>query len=90
MKILNWNTRRLFGNWAEILMLANEYDILTLSETKLNHRRKNVSIKDFNHVRLDRDDETNEGGLIIYIRKNIQYMAIDLGRVPEGIEYLAI
>ena len=90
MKILNWNVRGLSGNWAEVLMLSKEFDVMALSETKLTYRRPNVSINDFNHIRLDRGDGNIGGGLIVYIRKDIQYITIQLDRVSEDIDYIAV
>ena len=67
MKILNWNVRGLSSNWAEVLILSKDYEIMALSETFLTCKRNNVAINDFNYVRLDREDGHSGKGLIIYL-----------------------
>ena len=62
MRILNWNIRGLSKNWAELLLLAEDYDIIALSETKLTFRRSNIDIRGFNHIKCDRGDGNIGGG----------------------------
>ena len=50
------------------MILANEYDVMALSETLLTHRKTNINIKGFNHIRVDRGDGSNWVGMVIYIR----------------------
>ena len=89
MKLLNWNIRGLSGNWAEKISLSRDYDVMALSESKLTKNRKDISINDFNHIRIDRENENRGGGMVTYIRKNLQYISISLDDIPEGLEYIA-
>ena len=89
MKVLNWNIRGLSKNWAELLILADEYDVMALSETLLSYKRTNINIKGFNHIRVDREDGSNWGGMVIYIRENIQYLSFNIDNIHKDIEYIA-
>ena len=89
MKLLNWNIRGISKNWAELLVLSENYDIIALSETKLTVNRTDINIKGFNHIRVDRSDGSNWGGLVVYIRNNMQYMTFRIDNLHEGIEYIA-
>ena len=89
MKILNWNINGLSGNWAKMISLNRDYDVMALSESKLTSNRKDISINDFNHIRIDRGNDNRGGGMVTYIRKNLQYIYISLDDIPEGLEYIA-
>ena len=90
MRILNWNIRGLFKNWAELQCLAVEYDVIALSETMLTAKKDNIVLKDFNCIRIDRGDgKSDNGGMVVFIRKNLQYLTFNLNFTPRGMECIA-
>ena len=90
MNILNWNIRGILGNWPELLNMANNYEVICLSETLLTLMNSNINLNSFNHIRADRDGITRAGGMIVYIKDCYQYLTITLDDVPDGVEYIAV
>lgn len=90
LKILNWNCRGFIDKRAEIQHLSEQYDIISLSETFLKEKHTNTSINNFNHIRNDRPTHTYGGGLIVFVKQDIQYTRFYLQNCPLGLEYIAL
>lgn len=90
MKIVNWNCRGFIEKRAEIQNLAGKYDIVSPLETFLKDKHSNININSFNHVRKDRPTDTYGGGLLVFIKQDIQYSRFYLQNCPVGLEYIAL
>jgi hypothetical protein len=60
------------SKWYEASLFSNDYDIVTITETKLDvlATDSSIDIDAFVHSRQDRN--SNGGGVITYIKKSLQ------------------
>jgi hypothetical protein len=62
-----------------------EIDIMSLTETNLNEdtRNENISIENYNIIRVDRDlnfsNKIKGGGVLLYIKNHLKYKIIEQG-----------
>ena len=72
LNILQWNCRSLRNKLHSLCNIADNYDIILLSETWLNELI-NINIPNFTIVRKDRIS-LEHGGLAILIKLNIKFL----------------
>lgn len=65
------------------------YDIVTISETKLNNKYK-LKFNNYDIIRSDRAINSYEGGTAIAIKNNIKYVNITQPKKYKIIEYSAV
>lgn len=61
-----------------------------ISETKFNAHTYPLNIKGFLSIRKDSNNPNYSGGLITYLRKEINYNRVNLLNISELIEYIAV
>lgn len=66
-----WNARSLKNKLNDIKILANEFDILCITETWLNSKYNAFNVKGFNVYRNDRDNNLRGGGVCVIINNKI-------------------
>ena len=77
LKILQWNCHSLLNKLDSLKSIADEYDIIILSETWLFPEKK-IQIKNFNIVSKDRlnnnqNDKEHHGWICILIKCNNKF-----------------
>lgn len=90
MNVIVWNCRGISSKSHEIPPLPKESDVLCISESKLQITSKyKPQFNGFNCVRQDRT--TGEGGgLLIFIRKSLQYQRVNVINIPVGVELIGV
>ena len=73
MNIVNWNSGGLGKKRREIELLAAKFDIICVSETKLNQHSYPIFLKNFHQIRKDSGNPGFSGGLITFIQRKIMY-----------------
>ena len=87
LRIINWNCGGILNKNIEILRLINDNpDVICISETKLNSLKQFSCPPNFNLIRKDRGGNSSGGGLVTYIRSNLQFEEISCQFQQYGIE----
>lgn len=76
-RILLWNCRGIKGKIQELESIAKDYDILVLTEVKVNINER-IKIQSFDIYINCRESQNTGGGIIIAVRKNIKHEKIIL------------
>lgn len=90
LKICQWNARSILPKHGELQNFLHQHspDVVCLQETWLNPKI-NFSLPGYNIIREDRMDKTF-GGVLIAIKKNIEFTIISDLRIPNQLEWTAI
>ena len=82
-----------YSKWLEVSNFVSHCEVVCVAETKLSEIDITRPIKYYNHIRKDRPQaalNSFAGGLLVYIRHDIEYSSFDLPNVPIRMEYLAV
>lgn len=89
LKILQWNCHSVINKIDISFPLLSEFDVLALSETWLTEKN-HISIGDFTILRAD-SQVNKSGGLLIALRKSIQYTLIkDIPNINKKLESMGV
>ena len=92
---MEWNCRAISNKLDNLKTIADEYDIIMLSETWL-HTEKTLNIKNFNAIRNERplknaNKKDHGGGVCILIKSNLPYQQFNqIYHEPYHFESVAI
>ena len=95
VKILQWKCRSISNKIDNLKTIADNYDVILLSETWLTNKKK-LQIKNFNIVRKDRSLKGNNnkdhgGGVCILIKFNLIFEEYkQICNKPDHLESVAI
>lgn len=90
LRFLNWNSHGVYKKRFELIDFINSHsiDIACITETHLTSDVV-LRIQGYNCIRNDRPGLTTGGGVLILVKKTINYFEIDLPLTP-GLETVAI
>ena len=88
-KVIVANVNSKISNYKRAQLLnfleKNKPDLMLINETKLN-KRHTLFFKNYNVIRVDRDNNKKGGGTAIIIKKNIKYSQIHIDNENQIIE----
>lgn len=95
MKILHWNCNSILKKLDQLHLLADDADIIIISETNLNEKKflKKNLIPGYKYFRKDRlsANKTKGGGIIVFVKINIRCsVVIDTQWIFNNLETLVL
>jgi len=90
-KVFSSNVRGLIRNWNQLHQIAiKNYDVILLNEIWKINDFENIKIDNFNLATLKQRERQRGGGVLIYVKDNIEFEIVDSPYIEGIIETCSI